>query len=249
MLSARAGALRSERIKATSLRSNQVLVLITFLGGAATSILVATFVKDEVLFLSDVAFYWTVVSAMIAAVCGITAFTAEVQHGALAPMLVARPSRWSLATTKLATAMTFGAVLGVAGVAGGLVGGVLAGLPTGGSERIPMTVLWALVNTMLSAALGLGIGMIVRHSSAAISGLLIWGLVVENLLTAFLPPSAVRFLPFYAGTHLLAIESDLDTPAAIASALTRPQNALVLATYALLALILGLVVLHRRDIE
>ena len=49
----------------------------------------------------------------------------------------------------------------------------------------------------------------------------------------------MRFLPFYAGTQLLAIESDLDSPEAIAAALSRPQSALVLATCAASVLALG----------
>jgi ABC-type transport system involved in multi-copper enzyme maturation permease subunit len=248
-LSALPGALKSEWIKATSLRSNRAIVVVTFIGGAATSLLVATLVKDEVLYLTDVAFYWTVVSAMLAAVCGITAFTAEVQHGTLAPLLTARASRWSLWLTKLVTVAVFGAVLGIVGVAGGLAGGMLGDLPTGDADLIPATIIWAIVNTTLSALLGLGVGLIVRNGSAAISGLLIWGLVVENLLTVFLAASVVRFLPFYAGTQLLAIESDLDSPEAIANALSRTQSALVLATYASVAVVVGMVLLARRNIE
>ncbi len=105
----------------------------------------------------------------------------------------------------------------------------------------------ALVNTTLSATLGLGVGMIVRHGSAVISGLLIWGPVVENLLAVFLPATLVRFLPFYAGTQLLAIESDLDSTEAIAVALSRPHRALILAAYAATAMAFGTILLSRRD--
>lgn len=240
------GANGSRRL---SLRSNRALMLVTVIGGAATSLLVATFVTDEVLYLTDLGFYWTVVSAMLAAVCGIAAFSAKVQNGTLAPLLTARPSRWSLGLTKLVTVAVFGAALGILGVAGGLAGGVLGGVPTGDAGLIPATIAWALAYTMLSAALGLGIGMVVRHGPVAISGLLIWGLVIENLLTVFLPASVVRFLPFYAGTQLLAIESDLDSPDAIANALGRTQSALVLAVYASVAVVVGMAVLNRRDIE
>lgn len=248
-VSALSGALKSEWIKTTSLRSNRAILLVTLAGGVATSLLVATLVKDEVLYLTDVAFYWTVVSAMLAAVCGITAFTAEVQHGTLAPLLTARASRWSLWLTKLVTVAVFGAVLGIVGVAGGLAGGMLGDLPTGDADLIPATIMWAIFNTTLSALVGLGVGLIVRNGSAAISGLLIWGLVVENLLTVFLAASVVRFLPFYAGTQLLAIESDLDSPEAIASALSRTQSALVLTAYASIAVTVGMVLLNRRDVE
>jgi len=248
-LAALPGALHSEWIKAISLRSNRALILVAFIGGAATSILVGTLVNNEILYVTDVAFYWTVVSAMFAAVCGVASFTSEVQHGTLPMLLTARPSRWWLGLTKLVTTMAFGATMGIAGVAGGLAGAVLTDLPSGHAGRIPATIAWALGNTTLSAALGLGVGMIVRHGSAAISGLLIWGLVVENLLTVFLPASLVRFLPFYAGTKLLGIESDLDSAEAIANALSRPQSALVLATYAATAMVVGAILLNRRDVE
>jgi len=59
----------------------------------------------------------------------------------------------------------------------------------------------------------------------------------------------IRFLPFYAGAQLLAIESDLDSPEILAVALTRPQSGLVFAGYAVLAWGLGVIALHRRAID
>ena len=117
----------------------------------------------------------------------------------------------------------------------------------GDTSAVAATSLWALLWTSLSAMLGLGIGMIVRHSSGAIAGLLVWGLVVENLLNVFIPETIARFLPFLAGNRLLALDSDLDSTEAIAVALTRPQNALVFAAYTMVALVVGTVLLHRRD--
>jgi len=95
--------------------------------------------------------------------------------------------------------------------------------------------------------LGLGVGMIVRHSAAAISGLLVWWLVAENLLWAFLPATVSRFLPFYAGGALLGVDVDPNTPETIAVALTRTQDALVFGGFAAAALVAGTVLLHRRD--
>jgi len=107
--------------------------------------------------------------------------------------------------------------------------------------------MWALLFTSLAALLGLSVGMIVRHGAGAISGLLVWWLVVENLLTLFLPEQVSRFLPFFAGNGLLAIDSDTATPASIAVALTRPENALVFGGYTTIALVVGTMLLYRRD--
>jgi ABC-2 type transport system permease protein len=95
--------------------------------------------------------------------------------------------------------------------------------------------------------LGLGIGMIVRNSTAAIGGILVWGFVVENLLNLFLPVEVARFLPFFAGNKLLAYNNDFDTPEAIAVALTRSESALVFGGYAGVALLVGTLLLYRRD--
>jgi ABC-2 type transport system permease protein len=117
----------------------------------------------------------------------------------------------------------------------------------GDTSAMAATTLWALLFTALSAVLGLGIGMIVRHSSGAISAVLVWGLVVENLLTLFLPEQVSRFLPFVAGNNLLAIQADGAFAESAATALTRAQDALVFGGYTAAALIVGTVLLYRRD--
>lgn len=89
--------------------------------------------------------------------------------------------------------------------------------------------------------------MTVRHSAGSISGFLVWWFVIENLLTLFAPAKISRLLPFVTGYRLLDIGSDFDTPEAVAVALTRGQNALVFGGYTTVALVLGTVLLYRRD--
>lgn len=176
-------------------------------------------------------------------------FGSEVQHGTLASAVAARPARWVLAAAKTLTAAAIGLLLGAVGLATGFGGAALAGLGAGDTSTLAATVGWALLFTTLSAVLGLGLGMIVRHSTAAIGGLLVWGFVVENLFTVFLPEPVARFLPFYAGNHLLAYNSDFDTPKAIAIALNHPENALVFGGYTAFVLMVGTVLLARRDTD
>lgn len=126
-------------------------------------------------------------------------------------------------------------------------GAVAAGLEVGDASAMVATTGWALAFTVLAALLGLGVGMIVRHGAGALSGLLVWWFVAENLLAVFLPAEALRFLPFYAGTGLLGIVSDFASPEEIAIAFTRLENALVFGGYTAVALIAGAVLVQRRD--
>jgi len=239
--------LKSEWIKLSTLRANRAILALAVLVGGFVSWAVATLITDEVLVVSEVFTYSTVLTAVFAAVAGILLFTSEAQHGTLAAALTAQPARWVIAAAKTITAATVGLVLGAAGLATAFAGAVVGGLDLGDTASMPATTLWALLFTSLAALFGLGVGMIVRHGSGAISGLLVWWLVVENMLTLFMPARITRFLPFFAGNGLLAIDSDTATPASIAVALTRPENAAVFGGYAVVALVVGTVLLYRRD--
>ncbi|RLE17997.1 MAG: hypothetical protein DRJ50_13455 [Actinobacteria bacterium] len=189
----------------------------------------------------------TVFTSIIAAVAGILIFTSEAQHGTLAPTLTAQPTRWVIAVSKMQVAALFGAALGLAGMTAGFVGALLGGLPLGSAATVLETALWATLYTSLAAVLGLGVGIITRHSSAAITGLLIWALVIESLLYTFLSSEYSRFLPFLAGDKMLAIEDFVEPAESGLAVLSRGQGALVFAAYAALAMVVGTVLLNRRD--
>ncbi len=107
--------------------------------------------------------------------------------------------------------------------------------------------LWAIAFVAMVSVIGIGVGMVARHSAAAIAGLLIWWLVVENLIVALAPARIARLLPFVAGNAMVGIEMDSPDINLADIALTRPQNAMLLAGYAAAALIAGLVVLQRSE--
>lgn len=239
--------LRSEWIKLSSLRANKTILGLTVGVNALASWAVATLVKDEVLTASQVFIYPALLTAVFAAVTAILLFSTEVQHGTLAGTLTAQPARWVIAVTKTMTATAAGFVLGAVGMAAGFVGAVAGGLDVGDTSAMASRTLWTLLYTSLAAVIGLGLAMIVRHSAGAISGLLVWWFVVENLIHAFAPARVGRFLPFDAGYRLLDVGSDLDSAETIAVALTRVQCALVFGGFAALTLIAGTVLLHRRD--
>jgi hypothetical protein len=202
-----------------------------------------------VLVISDVFVYSTFLTAVLAAVTSILTVTSEVQHGTLTTALTAQPARWVLVAAKTVMAVRIGIVLGSIGMLTGAVGAALGGLNAGDTGSIPRTIAWALAFTTISSVLGLGVGLVVRHSAAAVSGLLVWWLVAENLLWAFLPEIVSRFLPFYAGGALLGVEVDTTTAETLAVALSRTQDALLFDGYTALALLAGTVLLYRRDVS
>lgn len=238
--------LHGERIKLTTLRSNTVIAALTGLIGVFATWATAALVKDEVLVVSDVFVYSTFLTAVIAAITATLSVTAEVQYGTWATALTAQPARWVLVAAKAVMALRIGFVLGAIGLAAGVVGAVLGGLGAGDTGSMVATAGWALLFTCIASVLGLGVGLIVRHSAAAISGLIVWWLVIENLLWAFLPETATRFLPFYAGGALLGVEVNTTTPESLAVALSRVQDAAVFGGYAALALVAGTLLLYRR---
>jgi hypothetical protein len=107
------------------------------------------------------------------------------------------------------------------------------------------TAAWAILFTTLAAVLGLGVGMISRSSAAAISGLLVWWLVIENLIVAFADRLVSRYLPFTAGNRLLDFEPEESE--LLGDLLSRPTGALIFGGYTLAALLIGIAMFRRSD--
>jgi ABC-2 type transport system permease protein len=245
-------ALRSEWIKTRSLRANPAILGLTVVLGLLLSLILAVFVKDDPnkhipFTVGDTFIFSTWLTTVLAIVMGILMFTTEVQHGTLANTIVARPARWVIVAAKTTVAAGFGLTMGALGMVAGFSGAVIGGLDMGNTSGMAATALWGLLLTSMAAVFGLGAGMIIRHSAAAISTALVWTLVVENLLRGFASPKVSRFLPFSAANGLLEIESLSDTPETLALRLTRVQDAVLFGGYAFAALAVGTVLLYRRD--
>jgi ABC-2 type transport system permease protein len=245
-------ALRSEWIKLRSLRSTPGILALTVVVGVLLSWILAMFVKTdpnthEVFTVGQTFIFSTWLTTVLATIMGTLLFTAEVQHGTLAIAVTAQPARWVTVVSKATIASCFGLVMGIAGMAAGFGGAVLGGLDAGDTSGVAATVVWGLLLTTLAPIVGLGVGMIVRHSPAATSIVLVWALVVENLIRSFAAPTLSRLLPFSAANGLLGIRSAGDTTATLAAALSRVQDAFLFGAYCVAALAIGTVLLSRRD--
>jgi hypothetical protein len=239
--------IRSEWIKLSTVRSSAAILWLTAALGAVTSYAVAKLVTDQVQTVSEVFVFSTVLTGVLASISGILMFTSEAQHGTLSGTLTAQPARWVVAAAKAVMAAARGFALGAAGLVTGAIGAVAGGLEMGDTSGVAATTAWSLLFTTLAAVLGLGVGMIVRNSAAALSGLFVWSFVLENLMTVFLPENVSRFLPFVAGNNLLGIVGEGAFAESASSMLSRTQDALLFGGYTAVALVVGTVLLYRRD--
>ncbi len=245
-------AVRSEWIKLRSVRSTAVFVGLAAVIGVAMSVVLGAVVEtdpyDHLPFTIGNTFLvssW--LTTLFAVVAGTLLFTSEMQHGTLAGALTTRPSKPVIIVAKAVTAAGLGLVMGAVGIVGGLVGGVASGMDTGDMSGAGSGVAWALVLTTLASVLGLGVGLVVRHSAAAVTTVLVWALAVETIVRGIVPATVSRLLPFAAAHGLLGTRGAADTPETIAAALSNVGNAAVIGCWAVGAVAIGTALLIRQD--
>jgi hypothetical protein len=241
--------LRSEWIKFTTVRTNKVILALAVGLGLLMSWACSVFVTDQDLTVAEVFLFPTALTSVLAAIAGVLLLTAEVQHGTLAGSITAHPTRRPIVVAKAAVAACFGLVLGVTGMASGVIGGLAGGIEVGDAGGVLTAALWALLYTSGAAVLGLGVGMIVRHSAGAVSGVLVWWLVVESLVVQFAPAEVVHLLPFESGFRTLGVSSNFDSPEIVASALPNPLYATIFCGYVATALAIGAFLQIQRDAD
>jgi ABC-2 type transport system permease protein len=253
-LAAVPAAITSEWIKLRSLRSNRAILGLAIVAGIVMSWVLATVVKTDPyehkpFTIANSFMTATWLTTVLAVIAGILMYTSEVQHGTIANTIAARPARWVTVAAKATVAAGFGLAMGVVGIIAGFASAAASGMHMGDTSGMTATAAWGLVLTSLAAVMGVGIGMIIRHSSAALSMALVWMFVLENIIRSMAPATLSRLLPFTAANGMLSIRSAGDTAKTLAAALTSTQDAFLFAGYSVAALAAGAVLLYRRDAD
>jgi ABC-2 type transport system permease protein len=186
-----------------------------------------------------------------ALVLGVLAVTSEYRHGTITPALLITPRRTRLLVAKLITLTVGGLALGLLafGAAAAIVLPVLserhiASQLDGGA--VTAIIAGGAITTALSAALGVGIGAVVRNQAGAIIAALGLLYVLEPLLS--LMPGIDRVVPRFG---LGGLASGADGVAGFppgAHLLGQVPAALILAAYALAVLTAGAMTFRRRDL-
>jgi ABC-type transport system involved in multi-copper enzyme maturation permease subunit len=190
----------------------------------------------------------TGIGSLFAALLGALSITGEIRHGTIRPTYLTTPQRARVIAAKAAASALGGLALGLvaealtAGISSaGLAGrGIHIALSTGDFAQL---LAGGAAAAALWAAIGTGIGAIVRNQVGTVVGLCVWLLILETSLIGAVP-SAAKFAP---GASAGALAGAIQTQTA-ANLLTPAPGALLLAAYATLAAGAGAVAATRRDV-
>jgi ABC-2 type transport system permease protein len=184
-------------------------------------------------------------SAILLLVFGILSVTGEVRHGTIGWAFLAVPIRWKVLAAKLTAVMIASA--GFLGVTGVTVVGLAAWLlaregisPSVIGGEVTAAFVGAVVGSLLYAAVGVGLGALIRHQMAALMIPLGWLLVVENLLPSF----GLTWVYVWTPGGATAALARADLP----GLLSMWVGGLVLFGYAAIAVVIGGRVLSAKDL-
>lgn len=182
--------------------------------------------------------------ALFASLIGVMAITSEFRHGTIRSTFLVTSDRSRVIAAKVVASLLMGIVFGL--VAIGLSFGVGYAILTGrgidfalDAGHVVLLVLGTVLMTALWAAMGVGIGAVVRNQVFAVIGVIVWAFFVDNLIRALLP-DAGRFTPVGASDSVTAGFADY----LLAPAL----GGLLLAVYALVFVAAGALLVARRDV-
>jgi ABC-2 type transport system permease protein len=188
----------------------------------------------------------------LAAICtlifGVLAVAGEYRHATITDTYLSAPRRRRVVTAKLA-------VYGLTGAAAGLVSSLTAiGVTAawwaarGGAFRLSAAGAWSTLGggvaaNLAFAAIGVGLGALIRNPVAAIAAALAWIALIEGIAGQLLGGAVARWLP-------LAASQSLDRAALIGTARPLPQwgGGLVLLAYAGAFAAAALITTLRRDV-
>jgi ABC-2 type transport system permease protein len=187
----------------------------------------------------------------VALIAGALSVTTEYRHKTITPAVLITPRRTQLLAAKLITLAAAGLVFGLAatGVATAITLPLLAGrhIPAAVSGTGTAGIIaGGAIATALFAALGVGVGAIIRNQVGAIVAVLALLYLAEPLL-GFIPHIGTAVQQYGLGGLAAATTHTAGLPGS--AHLLRPSSAaLVLAGYAAVAGLAGSALLRRRDI-
>jgi ABC-2 type transport system permease protein len=182
--------------------------------------------------------------ALFAALIGVMAITSEFRHGTIRSTFVITPDRSRVIAAKVVASLLMGIAFGLVaiGLSFGVGYSILAGRGIDfalDTNHVLLLVFGTLLMTALWAALGVGVGAVIRNQVFAVIGVIIWAFVIDNLLRA-LVPDVGRFTPVAASDSITAGFADyLLAPAAAG---------LLLIGYVVASLAAGAFLVAHRDV-
>jgi ABC-2 type transport system permease protein len=245
--------LRSELLKQRSTRTNLALLVYMF-GVILLVALLHVFSlpagelgpRDNQLKLLG---WGTSIGALFAALLGALSITAEIRHGLIRPTLLATPRRSRVIAAKVGASALAGVVVGL--LAEALTAAIVSTGLTARGVEIAVTagdfahlLAGGAAAAALFAAIGVGVGALVRNQVGSVVGLCVWLLLVETILIGDVP-SAGQFSPGASAGSLAGALQNVGPADLLAPVL----GALLLVAYATAASAAGSIATERRDVN
>jgi ABC-type transport system involved in multi-copper enzyme maturation permease subunit len=185
--------------------------------------------------------------ALFAGLVGALSVTAEIRHGTIRPTFLVSPRRARVIWAKVWACVLTGSVFGLTAGAVAVAAGAAAFRARGIDLRLDggdygLLVAGATAAAALWAAIGVGVGALVRHQVPTVVGICAWLLFVEGLLAGDLVGlgDVFKFLPGSAAAAVSGQEP---------GTLLAPAPGLVLlGVYAVTAALAGAMATSRRDV-
>jgi ABC-2 type transport system permease protein len=241
--------LRSELVKVRSTRTSLgllgamiglVLSLVLLYGLAVDS---SELVKEEH---QRVLLGLGLAGGFVAALIGVMSITTEFRHGTIRPTFVFTPRRGRVLAAKALVSVAVGAAFGLLtealalGVGIGILHARGAHLVLSHRDLLGLAV-GSVAAAALLAALGVGVGAVLRNQVLAVIGFVVWFMVIENIMSNLMS-GVGKFFPLAAADALSGVKG-VD-----AQALTAPQGGLILIGYVLVFFVAGLFVTKHADV-
>ncbi len=185
--------------------------------------------------------------SLFALVLGVMAVGGEYRHKTISDTFLATPQRGRVILAKVISYTAAGLGFGLAATVSALVVMAIWYAAKGGSLDLSGGDVWRIIAggvfwNAAFAAIGVGLGAIVRNQTAAIAGALVWIALVEGILSQLVGDLG-RWLPFASGQALITS----DTMGA-AELLPQWAGGLMLAGYVALFAIAAVSFTIRRDV-
>jgi ABC-2 type transport system permease protein len=244
--------LRSELLKQRSTRTNLTLLLwMVALVVFGVGLHVLSFGVDALSRAANqmkIVGLGTSIGALFAALLGAMSITGEFRTGTIRPTFLVTPRRTRVIAAKVIASIVAGVGIGLvaeASTASAEAAGLAARgihIDLGGGDYAQLLAGGALGGALF-AAIGVGVGAVVRNQVAAVVGLCIWLLLLEPLLLGDVP-SAAKYAPEASAAGLAGAIQSQSADNLVAPGL----GAVLLAVYAALAGLAGSVIITRRDV-
>ena len=143
---------------------------------------------------------------VLATVMGVTVSSGEFRHSTATLTYLATPHRGRVLTAKAVAGASAGAVFGLVGYAIALGVGLIFATARGnhvaiGDATLARYAIGHIVGTALLAAIGVGVGSLVRSQLAGVISVFAWTIVIESLLGGLF--TSIRpYLPYTAASTL-----------------------------------------------